>query len=86
MQRRTVVGYNDEITDVKYVGVAAQGEEASGQESTGPQQLAVATNSEQVRSDPPAQLPSCPPDREAARLPVLAAPPPPFSLTQPTLH
>ena len=27
-QRRTVVGYNDEITDVKYVGAAAEGEEA----------------------------------------------------------
>lgn len=40
--------YNDEITDVKYVGAAAEGSEEAPSEG-GPQQIAVATNSEQVR-------------------------------------
>ena len=88
-QRRTVVGYNDEITDVKYVGVAAEGEEAGSSEGAGPQQLAVATNSEQARSAPPtrpaAHPPSCLPAHPPTRLP--ACPPhSPFSLTQPTPH
>ena len=64
--RRCIVGYNDEITDLKYVPLPPAAD-AAGEAGEGGRQVTVATNSEQIH--PATLLPCYPANRPATLLP-----------------